>query len=203
MKLKQYIQAYKNKFDDQEISLEADQSFEARLQQEMHQPKNSKVVFLRYISVAASIALLITIGFIAKNEIQSAKSQNQVLANLEDTSAGKRLEGVYQFNDEYLKEDQKIIATLIKVLHKDNNANVKIAIIESLLNFPKNEKIRTNLVLALEKEETPLVQIKLIKALRILRENRAQRPLKEIINNEQTFPIVKNNANLAMAELKK
>ena len=47
MKLKQYIQAHKNAFDDQEISLDADQSFEARLEQEMHQPKKSKVMFLR------------------------------------------------------------------------------------------------------------------------------------------------------------
>tara|TARA_R110001632_G_scaffold152588_3_gene270289 strand:+ start:3843 stop:4454 length:612 start_codon:yes stop_codon:yes gene_type:complete len=203
MKLKEHIQAHRNEFDDQQISSKADQLFDARLKQEFYQPNNGKMVYLKYISVAASIALLISIGFYTKNEIESSKNKKEVLASLEDDSAGTRLEGVYRFNDEYEKEDQQIISTLIKVLHKDGNANVKIAIIESLLKFPKNEKIRTNLVSALEKEETPLVQIKLIKALSVLRENRAQKSLKQIINNEQTFPIVKNNATLAMVELKK
>jgi hypothetical protein len=110
---------------------------------------------------------------------------------------------VYAFNDEYVKEDNKIIQTLIGILHKDENGNVKIATIDALLKFPKNEKIRTNLIVALKNEEAPLVQIKLIKALSFLRENRAQKPLEEIINNEETYPIVKNNATLAMVEIKK
>ena len=87
-------------------------------------------------------------------------------------------------------------------MHKDTNANVKIATIEALLKFPKNEQIRTNLVSALKKEETPLVQIRLIKAIIFLRENRAQKPLEEIINNKETYPIVKNNATLAIVEIK-
>ena len=112
------------------------------------------------------------------------------------------MEGIYKFNDEYSKEDDQIISTLIKILHDDKNANVKIATIDALLKFPQNEKIRKNLISAIEKEKLPLVQIKLIKSLSFLREHRAQKPLEEIINNEQTFPIVKSNAALAMANLK-
>ena len=92
---------------------------------------------------------------------------------------------------------------LLKILEKDDNANVKIATIDALLKFPKNEQIRQSFIKALEKEDVPLVQIKLIKAVSFLRENRAQKPLEKIINNEQTFPIVKNNATLAMVEIKK
>ena len=125
------------------------------------------------------------------------------MANLDNASAGKRLEGVYQFNDDYKKEDSRIINRLIEIIHKDENANVKIATVDALLQFPSNEKIRKNLIKALEKENKPLVQIKLIKALSILRENRAQKPLEKIINDEQTYPIVKNNATLAMVEIKK
>jgi hypothetical protein len=202
MNLKNYIQQNKSAFNYNEMSSKADVNFQKLLKQELHKPKKQKVIYLKYLSVAASLALLISVGYYANSEMESNKNQQEVLANLENTSAGKRLEGIYKFNDEYEKEDEKIIATLVKVLHKDNNANVKIATVDALLKFPKNEIIRTNLVIALEKEETPLVQIKLIKALSFLRENRARKSLENIINNKQTYPIVKNNAALAMVEIK-
>ena len=91
---------------------------------------------------------------------------------------------------------------MLKILHTDSNANVKIATIDALLKFPSNDKVRTNLISALEKEKTPLVQIKIIKSLSTLRENRAQETLEEIIKNKETFPIVKSNATLAMNQLK-
>ena len=122
---------------------------------------------------------------------------------MEDTSTGKRLEAVYEFSDEFKKEDQKIIDVLIDKLLNDKNANVKIAIVDALLEFPRNEKVRKSMIEALSKETQPNVQIKLIKALSILRDERAKEPLKEIIQNENTFDIVKNNATLAMANLKK
>ena len=100
-----------------------------------------------------------------------------------------------------MKEDRQIIEILIKILHKDQNTNVKIATIDVLLRFPQNKLIRENLLIALDKEKTPLVQIKLIKSLSFLREKRAQKSLKKIINNQQTFPIVKNNATLAINHL--
>ena len=85
---------------------------------------------------------------------------------------------------------------------EDKNANVKIAIIDALLQFPQNDKIRQSLILAVEQEKEPLVQIKLINSLSVLREHRAQKPLEKIINNKETFQIVKNNATLAMIKLK-
>ncbi len=201
MKLKEHIQAHKNEFDDQPISTKADQLFEARLKQEFHQPKKGKLVYLKYISVAASIALLITAAFWFTNEEKQEKKE-QILVNLTNESTGTRLEAVYEFNDAYKKEDDQIIKVLIKTLLEDKNANVKIAIIDALLQFPQNDKIRQSLILAVEQEKEPLVQIKLINSLSVLREHRAQKPLEKIINNKETFQIVKNNATLAMIKLK-
>lgn len=201
MNLKEYFKQHREAFDDEQMSSKADATFEARLKETLHQPKRSKVVYLRYLSVAASIALLVSLGFWWQNQ-SFEKEKQQLLASLSNNSAGERLEGVYKFNDEFSKEDQKIIDTLIKILHEDSNANVKIATIDALLKFPSNEKIRKSLIIAVEKEKTPLVQIKLIKSLSYLREHRAQKPLEDIINDEETFPIVKSNAALAMATLK-
>lgn len=202
MQLKEFIQANKSSFEEEKMSANADANFEQLLKSKLHSPKKAKLKYLKYVSIAACLAMLIATLFWYQGYAENIEDKRELLANLQDDSAGKRLEGIYKFNDEYKKEDTKIINTLVKVLHKDTNANVKIATIDALLKFPKNEKIRINLIKALEKEETPLVQIKLIKAVSFLRENRAQKPLEKIINSKQTFPIVKSNATLAMVEIK-
>lgn len=203
MKLKEFIQENKIEFNKEVISDKAAASFEKLLKEKLHHPKKLKVKYLKYVSVAACIVLIFSIGFWFQYQNNSSLAQQELMENLENGSAGIRLEGVYTFNDEYKKEDSKIINRLIEIMHKDENANVKIATVDALLQFPQNEKIRKNLIKALGNESKPLVQIKLIKALSILRENRARKPLERIINNEQTFSIVKNNATLAMVEIKK
>ena len=201
MNLKEHIEQHKNEFDSEQMSATSEVLFKKRLQGELHPTKKSKMVYLRFIAVAASIVLVLSIFFWNQNSNELTKI-SEVLAFLNNESAGKRLEGVYKFDDEFKKEDSKIINTLIKILHNDANANVKIATIDALLKFPSNDNVRTNLIIALEKEKTPLVQIKIIKSLSFLREHRAQKTLEEIINNNETFPIVKSNAALAINQLK-
>lgn len=201
MKLEQYIKEHKSEFDELSTSKKFDAVFEKRLKQELHEPKRGKVISMRIISVAASAVLVFgTMFFLYQN--QQANEQKQVLmANLSDSSTGTRLEAVYNIDDAYEKEDNEIIDVLIETLLTDSNANVKIATIEALAKFPNNEKMRMSMVEALKKEHQPLVQIKLINTLSALRETRAKEPLKEIINNQNSFDIVKSNANLAMANL--
>lgn len=201
MDIKEYLQQHKNEFDDLTMSAKSDVKFEARLAREFQNKQGSKLVYFKVFTVAASIVLLFTVITLVPGAVES-NANKTLMANLDNSSAGKRLEGVYAFSDQFAKEDATIIDKLIQILHDDTNANVKIATIDALLKFPKNEKIRTNLIIALGEEKTPLVQIKLIKAVSSLRENRAQKPLKDLINNKQTFPIVKSNATLAMNQLK-
>ncbi|NVK52658.1 MAG: HEAT repeat domain-containing protein [Flavobacteriaceae bacterium] len=201
MNLKEHIQQHKKAFDSEPLSIKSDDVFKARLQRELHPPKKGKVVYMRLISVAASIVLVFSVLFWMQHSQMSEKTK-EVLASLSADSAGERLEAVYRFDDEFTKEDAKIINALLKILLEDKNANVKIATIDALLKFPSNEKVRKSLIVSLEKEQTPLVQIKLIKAVSFLRENRAQKSLENIINSKQTIPIVKNNATLAMNQLK-
>lgn len=201
MSLKEHIQNHKDQFDTKDMSPTADAIFAERLQKELHQPKKQKLIYLRYTVIAASVALLFTLGITYMNNETVNESKDLLVANLNNNSAGTRLEAVYEFNDTYAKEDEQIIEMLLDILHDDTNANVRIATIDALLKFPKNEKIRTNLLLALEQEKTPLVQIKLIKSLSVLRENRAQESLQKLIDDKETLPIVTNNASLAMAEI--
>lgn len=201
MDLKKHIQQYKQDFDLLEVSSKMEAVFAKRLQQELHQPKKRRLLFLRYVAVAASITVFLFVGSnLYKQNIQ-LKQKQQILADLGNDSTGKRLEAVYNFNDEFAKEDSQIIDVLINTVLNDKNANVRIATIDALLKFPQNSKVRTAFIEAIKTETEPLVQIKLINSVTILRDKRAQEPLKEIINNNETFPIVKNNAALAMANL--
>jgi len=203
MDLKKHIQDRRSEFDEHKVSSKADASFEKLLKKELHQPKKEKVVYMRYFAVAASLALLVTTALWFYSYRKDAEKRTQIISNLDDTSTGTRLEAVYEFSDDYKKEDQQIIDVLIDKLLNDTNSNVKIAIVDALLEFPGNEKVRESMIQALSKETKPNVQIKLIKALRTLREERAKEPLEEIIKDETTFDIVKSNATLAMADLKK
>ncbi|MDT0551949.1 HEAT repeat domain-containing protein [Urechidicola vernalis] len=201
MNLRQCIQQNKEQLDSENVSIDVDLSFEKRLKKELHPQKRNKVIYLRFITVAASAVLLFTLGNIAIESVDFKNDKIQILANLSNDSAGTRLEGVYHFEDKYEKEDAQIMETLIHILHNDENVNVKIATVEALLKFPNSELVRENLITALEKETAPLVQIKLIKSLGALRENRAQKSLENLMNNQETLPIVLSNASLAMATI--
>ena len=61
--------------------------------------------------------------------------------------------------------------------------------------------VRSNLIDALGNEEEPLVQLKLIKSVATLREQRAKAPLKKIIEDEESLPLVKGNASALLAML--
>ena len=202
MDLKNYIQDHKSEFDDLKMSSRGDENFKDRLKKDLHQPKKGKLVYLKYISIAASIVLVISTVFWFNSYQENNEKKTELLSNLEDDSTGTRLEAVYEFSDEYQKEDEEIINVLIKTLLYDENTNVKIATIDALLQFPQNEKIRKSLILALSNEKTPLVQMKLINSMSILREQRAKKPLEEIIKDDKTYDIVKNKATIAMADLK-
>ena len=203
MSLKEHIKKHQAEFDNEKMSSASDAIFEQKLQKSLH---SKRIVIPQRWRYLAAASILVISALILWNQYKNLEDQTfkqEFLSNLQEESTGKRLEAVYSFNDSFQIEDNDMIKVLVKTLLNDKNSNVKIATIDALLQFPKNEYIRKNLIKAIEKEKEPLVQIKLIKSLKTLRESRAQKPLENIINNDETYPIVKNNATLAIAELKK
>lgn len=198
MSIEKYIKNNKSKFDDLKMSSEVDKLFEKRLQEELHNKKTYSKNYW-FVGIAASVAVLVffVLSFNSEDS-ETLKLKKELVAKLSDESAGKQLEGIYQFSDDYKKEDKQIIKILVKTLFESENINVRIASIDALLEFPDNQYIRENLIKALEQEEKPLVQIKLIKSLKILREKRAKKVLKKVIEDDKNLPIVKNNATLAI-----
>ncbi|NER14369.1 hypothetical protein GWK08_13025 [Leptobacterium flavescens] len=203
MSLEKYIRDHKNAFDDKKMPSEATPVFEQMLKKELHPEKKKKKFPVKYLAMAAGFALLVSLGFFYNQKLEREKQQRDyMLTAMSDETASGRLQAVYEYEDAYKKEDDRLLKKLIELLHKDDNINVKIAAIDALIKFPNNEEVRLELIKALETEKEPLVQLKLIKTLTILREERAKEPLKQIIEDKQTFPVVKGNATLAMNKLK-
>ncbi|EDP69750.1 hypothetical protein FBALC1_09472 [Flavobacteriales bacterium ALC-1] len=206
MSLEKFVKEHQDAFDDKTMPETASLDFEARLKKELH-PKQTKVKRLnviRYLSIAASVALLVTFGYWYQNRQERIeKRDNLVLALDESDTNSSRLEAIYEIEDQFVneKEDEKILDAFFKILKANSDANSKIAVIDALLKFPDNVKVRSQLIDALGTETEPLVQLKLIKSVATLREQRAKAPLKKIIEDEESLPLVKGNASALLAML--
>ena len=206
MSLEKFVKEHQSAFDDKKMPEAANLDFEARLKKEFHQDtsKVKRLQIVKYLSLAASIVLLATLGYWYQNRQERLEVRdNLVLALDESQTNSSRLEAIYEIEDQFAneKEDEKILNAFFKILNSDSDANSKIAVIDALLKFPDNAKVRNQLIDALGNESEPLVQLKLIKSVAMLREQRAKVPLKKIIEDEESLPLVKGNASALLAML--
>ena len=207
MSLEKYIKDNQEAFDDKKMPKSSTLDFEARLKQELH-AKNRvrRLSIIRYVSIAASLVILLSVGYFysIENKKQMETRDNLVLALEEENQTNSsRLQTIYDIEDQlqYEKEDEKILNAFFKILKEDSDVNSKVAVIDALLNFPNNQQVRSNLIDALGKEKEPLVQLKLIKSIAVLREQRAKVPLQKIIEDKESLPLVKGNASAMLAML--
>jgi len=207
MSLEKFIKNNQEAFDDKKMPEIRTLDFEARLTKELHTGNRvRRLPIIRYVSIAASLVLLFSIGYfyINQEKKQIEARDNLVLALEEENQTNSsRLQTIYEIEDQlqHQKEDEKILNAFFKILKEDSDANSKIAVIEALLKFPNNQQVRTSLIDALGEEKEPLVQLKLIKSIAVLREQRAKVPLQKIIENKESLPLVKGNASAILAML--
>lgn len=206
MSLEKFIKEHKSAFDDQKMPDDAILDFEERLDNELHGSNRVKrLKVIKSLSIAASFLLLLTLGYVFnehKNEELEIRDSLVLALNQSETNS-ERLQNIYEIEDQYhnKEEDEKILNAFFNILKEDSDTNSKIAVIDALLKFPNNQKVRDNLIEALGKEKEPLVQLKLIKSVAILRENRAKSNLQDIIENKESLPLVKGNASALLALL--
>ena len=200
MSIEKFIKDNKAEFDDKRMPSDIDFNFENRLKQELYKPKRFKVV--RNLSIAASLTLLVTLGYLYnENRKQQLEFRDSLVLALDEETNSSQLEAIYTIEDEYKAEDEKILNAYFKILKAKSNSNSKIAIIDALLKFPNNQQVKDNLIEALGNEKEPLVQLKLIKSVAILREQRAKKSLETIIEDDESLPLVKGNASALLAML--
>lgn len=195
-------------------------SFEAALQEEQlkidqgEAPAQKSRRFIPW-QMAASVALLVSVGFIAlllmKNhrddqEIAALKKEMEmtrqlVLQSLEDqSSASRRLNAV---NTAYAvdRPDKELINALIRTMNSDDNTNVRLAAVEALVKFAGDPDVKRALITSLENQSDPMVQITLIQVMVQLNEQKAVDELRKIIEDKSTIEAVKDEAHMAVFKL--
>jgi hypothetical protein len=204
MGLEKFVKEHKSEWDDRKMPSDAQPDFEARLKSELHGSADSKrAKRIRILSIAATILVLVTLGSVFTfNKLDEIETRDKLILALgEGQTTSTRLEAIYEIEDlnKKQKEDEKILNAFFKILKEDSDTNSKLAVIDALMAFPDNQRVRDNIIEALAKEKEPLVQLKLIKSVTILREQRAKAPLEEIINDTESLPLVKGNAYASLA----
>jgi len=179
-------------------------------------PQKAKIIPLKnWRRTAVAAAAVLILGIFIGIQVQTQRMhQSQIAAiqeELEETrgqmesllaagSTTKRLQAV-NMSMELPRADQEMLDQLIELIHKDESSNVRLAAIEALLQFDQGETVQRALTSALRIEDKPVVQIALIHALVKIKAKDALPVLDELIEQEDTFDKVKDEARLGKFKL--
>jgi len=134
-----------------------------------------------------------------KNEVRDVK-QTLMLSMLKQESASDRIKAV-DYAEEIVNPNQQILSALITTLNHDKNVNVRLASLYSLSKFAGNRTVLDSLVVSLNQQSEPIIQIVMISILTQNRAVKAIKPLQDIISNQNTLPAVKDVARKGLQTL--
>ncbi len=193
-------------------------SFESILNKEILEQSSGKAKVINLKKWRKSImtaAAILVLGLFIGLQVQTYVVQQQQIASIESElestrqqmkellatkSTSKRIQAV-NMSMELPKADQEMIDQLIEIIHKDQSPNVRLTAIEAIIQFDQSESIQRALTSALRIEDKPVVQIALIHALISIKADMAIPILDELIEKEETFDKVKDEARLGKFKL--
>ncbi|HAS40467.1 MAG TPA: anti-sigma factor [Microscillaceae bacterium] len=119
-----------------------------------------------------------------------AANKEVMLTLIKEKSASERLRAV-NLTSNLSDVDNRIIEALLTTLNTDSNVNVRLTTVEALSQFTKHPKVRTGLIKAIAKQDSPLVQIALVDIMIDLQEKRSVNALKELLKKQDLNEAVK------------
>lgn len=197
--------------DSYKREMRAEQGFWGRLIVRLSKPH-----FQRFIlRAAAGIVLLFmgwSLGFwftpnekyderldYMSSEIRQMKEMI-VLAELNQPSPNERIRAINQIKA-YGTVDERTIAMLLNVLSGDSNTNVRLIAIEALVAHADRTIVKQGLIQALERQESPLVQLALTDAVVDLKEKQAVGPLRSMLEREDLNYVVRTKIENSLSLL--
>jgi anti-sigma factor RsiW len=123
-----------------------------------------------------------------------------VLSMLQHQSATERLQGVnYSTQDAHL--DPQILSALVHTLRYDTSVDVRLAALDALSRHGNQPQVRSELLEALQPQQSPLVQIALIDLLVELHDAGARGQLQRFQQDLHLDPSVRQRAAWALSKL--
>jgi len=119
---------------------------------------------------------------IAQQDAQEVR-ESLVLTLLEQPSASKRLQAFSETN-KLEKVTSIIVEALLKTLNNDSNVNVRLAAIESLIQFADDSLVREGLVKSIIYQDSPIVQVTIAKVMVALQEEGSAEELKKLLEKD-------------------
>jgi hypothetical protein len=165
----------------------------------------------QFITTSAVLVAGVIIGLIF-NRNHNSNRIDQLGADVNDlkrvivasmfnqTSVSDRVNGL-AMSSQLKNVDQQFLSTLLLLLNTDSNVNVRIAAVNAIANFSRDEYVRQELIKSLNLQSSPLVQISLINLLVEIKEHDSSSALLKIINDPNTNDYVKNHAEQALKKL--
>ncbi|MEO1627403.1 MAG: HEAT repeat domain-containing protein, partial [Bacteroidota bacterium] len=194
-----------------------DQSFYQLLEQtqaeESPRRKPLTVASRSYHQIAAAVLFLLIgagVGYYASTHQQQTEmsdlrlemeeTKSLVLSMLEQQSTSGRIKAV-NYTYQLPQADWEIAKALLKALNTDKSVNVRLAALDALVLLSQEDDIRRALIQSLNRQSNPAVQIALIHALIELRDKEAIPALQEVIDSQEIFDKVKEEARLGLFKI--
>lgn len=133
------------------------------------------------------------------DEIQSMKEM-MMLTLIEQPKAQERIRAV-NMAAELPRADEKVVNALITTLNNDENVNVRLASLESLVRYVDQPNVREALVGALTMQESPLVLIAIADVLVAIQEKSSVETLEQLQESAED-EFVKEKLNESIKTLK-
>jgi anti-sigma factor RsiW len=166
------------------------------------------------MSVAWACVLMVA-GFLGGRYIDRDTSENRELAQmrqelhatrqlvalslLQQQSPNERLQGVSWSTR--TQPDPQILDALQHTLRYDSSVDVRLAALDALKGYGDRPDVSQGLVEALDKQQSPLVQVALIDALVDLRDTRAVEAIKHLQKTPGLDPSVRKHADWGIQKL--
>ena len=136
---------------------------------------------------------------VMNKEIKDMK-ETLLYSLIDDESASQRIKAV-SYAEAIPDPNQKVIDVLVHTLNYDKSVNVRLAALYSLGSWADNPNVRDSLVASLPGQKEPLIQVMLINLLAAKKESRAIAPIKNILYDKNSLPVVKDAARKTLKTL--
>jgi hypothetical protein len=126
--------------------------------------------------------------------------QMVALSLMQQQSATDRLKGV-NWSYRLQEPSAEVMRALLDTLMHDPNVNVRLATIDALRQFGNQPAVRRGLIEAMTRQESPMVQIALIDLAVDLRDKDSIGTLRELTQDQNLDPAVRDRAQKGLTEL--
>ncbi len=90
--------------------------------------------------------------------------------------------------------DKEIVDALVSTMNEDPSTNVRLAALEALSRFHRENYVKKKLIASLKKQKDPMVQIELIHVLTAMKQKSILDDLQRMVQDENTNEAVKERA---------